>query len=120
MIAALLATNLDTSKYQVRLSDMPDDELGKDRIHINSISAIVRGGGRRGMKLICQNADDLKITLSLNACPYYTSLYQELLPLKNLIQWYEKFGFKRVDLQTGIFVHMSALMVRYPEGSWRF
>mgnify|MGYP001578005246 CR=1 FL=1 len=117
MIRELIATNLDTDRCFVRMSDLPDDEFGRDRVHINSVQAVVKGGGAAGMELICKNADDLQVILSLNASSFRTPMYAEMLPRKKLIEWYARFGFKRISIgctPKSLSLYMSAIMVRYP------
>lgn len=116
MIADLLLTNLNKNRCSIRMCDMDEDEFGKDRVHINSIEALIKGGGTAALELVCKNSDDLKIVLSLNAVPLRTPLYQEPMPRPKLIEWYSRFGFKRVSVNRDVYLYMAALMVRYPRG----
>jgi len=93
---------------------MDDDEFGKDRVHINAIQSLVKGGGSACLETLCKNADDLQVTLSLNALPFHTERHPELMDRQKLIEWYGRFGFKRMNSNRSVFRHMAALMVRYP------
>lgn len=61
------------------------------------------------MQAICKNADDLGITLTLNACPMRSSLYDACLDQTKLVNWYQNFGFK---LTRSADPFMSHFMVR--------
>jgi hypothetical protein len=125
---SLLIEGLDLKLCSLRLANFPADEFGENRVHIHNIAANVKGGGRRAMEIICQNADKVGIVLTLNACPLRTDLYSAPLDTQILVKWYENFGFKRtiaraaLDLNAGdanlpystspIWLHMSNLLVR--------
>lgn len=89
---------------EVRLS-----QSAVDFFHINHIGAKLKGGGRRVLTKLCQNADRLGVALTLNACPMRNELYKEPWDQNKLLAWYESFGFKK--LQPTEF--MSHLMCRY-------
>lgn len=80
--------------------------------HINRVTALIKGGGRKALEKICSNADKAKIVLSLNACPVRSGLYPTQLEESRLVGWYESFGFKRHQAPNAMFSYMSNLMVR--------
>ena len=108
-----LLNGIDKTKCDIRITNLDPDEFGKDRMHINSVTALTKGGGKYGISIVCNNADKFGIILSLNAIPYYTKLYDNLIAENDLVQWYSRFGFKRINSNNGVFAYMSNLMVRY-------
>jgi hypothetical protein len=125
----LLIEGLDLKLCSLRLANFSADEFGENRVHIHTLEAKVKGGGREALKVICKNADDLRIVLSLNACPLRTDLYSTPLDTQVLVKWYESFGFMKratraaLNLEcdpmdempystSPLWLHMSNLMVR--------
>lgn len=97
----------------LKLANFADDEFGINRVHIHTIQALIKGGGREALNLICRNSSELGITLSLNACPFRTSFYAEPWGTTKLMSWYENFGFKRVVAKSDFYNNMDHLMVKY-------
>ena len=94
------------------LSNLPDDEFGINRVHIHTVQALVKGGGREAMNTMVRNASDVGITLSLNACPFRSPFYPEPWNLVKLMAWYEAFGFKHVVAKSDFYTDMKHLMIK--------
>lgn len=122
---SLLIEGLDLKLATLRLANFPADEFGENRVHIHNVVANVKGGGRKAMEVICQNADKVGITLTLNACPLRTDLYSTPLDTQTLVKWYENFGFTKRATRAvlnecdpmphstnPLWLHMNNLMVR--------
>lgn len=108
----LVAWGLKPSIAEIRLSNFPDDEFGINRVHIHTIQALVKGGGREAMVMMCRNAADVGIILSLNACPFRSVAYPEPWNVGKLIAWYQNFGFERASSQSDFYIDMKHLMVK--------
>lgn len=96
----------------ISLSNFPDDEFGINRVHIHTIQALVKGGGREALKTMCRNAADVGITLSLNACPFRTEAYPEPWDVEKLMAWYQDFGFGRASTINPFYIDMKHLMIK--------
>lgn len=109
-----LLSGINSLRCKIKLTPMVSDEFGTNRVHITSIEALEKGGGKYGMTILCHNADIAKVTLSLNASSYRTMLYDSMMATDNLINWYEQFGFKLVKPQNflNFSQYMSKPMVR--------
>lgn len=110
----LLLQYVDYFTSDVALSNLPADEFGVNRIHINHILALVKGGAGQALDRICQNADIHRATLSLNACPLSTSVYPKPWDADKLVAWYGRRRFKLVNSKDPMFNFMGRLMVRTP------
>ena len=97
----------------VSLSNFLDDEFGINRVHIHTVQALVKGGGREALKTMCRNAADVGITLSLNACAFRTDVYPEPWDVNKLVSWYHTFGFVSVVPKSDFYADMKHLMVKY-------
>ena len=105
----LILDGTDPDACEIRVSD-----LGIC-LHLNKVVAKIKGGARKTLHRICQNADILGVPLSLNACPVRTELYPDLLADERLVKWYEEFGFKRHVSDFHYFYFMSNVMLRRPD-----
>ncbi len=110
----LILTGVDCFTSIVRLTDFPSDEYGENRVHITNIEATRKGGGAKALDTMCKNADELDITLSLNACALRNELYHMPWPIDTLIGWYERRGFRRVSSMGPSYAFMGRPMVRVP------
>ena len=101
----LLLQGVNQLIAEVRISGTSADDI----FHINHIGAKLKGGGRKALQKLCENADSFGVTLTLNACPMRNSAYPEVWDQTKLLSWYESFGFKRLEPTE----FMKHLMVRY-------
>lgn len=110
----LIIIGVDCLISGVRLTNLPPDEFGEDRVHVTLVEALVKGGAAHALDTMCRNADELGITLSLNACALTSTLYHTPWPMKNLISWYSARGFEEKYSINPTFSFMGHLMVRRP------
>lgn len=110
----LILYKVDYFTSAVTLSNLFPDEFGENRVHINSLVALIKGGAARALEQMCRNADDLEVALSLNACPLSSSLYPERWNPDHLVAWYGRRGFRKVNTKNPLFSFMGRLMVRTP------
>lgn len=108
----LVAWGMKPGIAVLSLANFPDDEFGTNRVHIHTVEALVKGGGREAMQVMCRNAADVGITLSLNACPFRTTVYPEPWKTEELVAWYQSFGFRRVNAKSDFYFGMSHLMIK--------
>lgn len=108
----LLLMHVNVWDAKVTLNNFLPDEFGFDRVHVTHLSALVKGGGARALDMICKNADDLGVVLSLNACPLQSEVYHTQWSADRLVEWYGRRGFKRVNSRDPLFDFMGRLMVR--------
>jgi hypothetical protein len=113
----LLLTHVSIWDADITMSELRSDEFGYDRVHINHLYALIKGGGSRALSMVCQNADDLEITLSLNACCLTSALYPTQWQPEKLVAWYAKHGFAKAESRDSSFLFMGRLMVRTPDST---
>lgn len=104
----LVLDGVDQRLCEVRISDL------SFCLHINRLLALTKGGARKSLLKICENADILGVALSLNACPVRTDLYPESMSTEWLTEWYERFGFEKFISDHHYYYFMSNVMLRRP------
>ena len=95
-------TLVDWNGDKSQMSHVALGQSAPDVVELEQIVSIpVRQGvGTRMMKRLCALADELNLTLWLEACPHGTvgvMLKEENLSVAKLIQWYSRFGFFRIS-----------------------
>ena len=96
----------DEPLAEVSLSYNPN--IWGDMVHIASIHALSKGGGRKVMEMLGERADAIGVTLTGVVRGIKTKLYPRAWGKKRLVQWYKQFRF--VEKPPG-----SGHIFRYPK-----
>jgi hypothetical protein len=85
--------------YKLRPHRMREDTYidypeGRDAVFLESLQALVPGGGAEVLKMLCEESDKTKLPIILVPTGYATTLRPTPMTTEQLTAYYAKFGFK--------------------------